>query len=210
MGMMRARRHGRIYTPASPANKPAGKVCHGFRICPGGALIILFLTVFCAARPAAGQITLRLPGGIARPQLPNNRPGFNKLGGQPRYVPAGTAAGANYVFSFGTLNALAIGAPAANVTATALANGAIYFFTYQLTVGGLPAGHNAEVTGYVSGAWDHPAALVMENCPNTAVCTTAGSYSAFSTNAGAPSFVIPAPGVANNSTVTAGFGVFVP
>src|ERR1700676_4312469 len=141
MGMMRARRHGRVYTPASPANKQAGKVCHGFRICPGGALIILVLTVFSGARPAVGQITLRLPGGIWHPQPPANRGFNNRLGGPPRYVPAGTAAAANYVFSFGTMNALAIGAPAANVTATALANGAIYFFTYQLTVAGLPAGH---------------------------------------------------------------------
>ena len=107
------------------------------------------------------------------------------------------------------MNALGLGTPLAGVSVAALSNGALYFFTYQLTISGLAAGHKASVTVYVSTNFSHPAALVMENCPDTTACTTSSEYSVMSTSATAPSIIVAPPGV-GNSTVTAGIGVFLP
>jgi len=140
--------------------------------------------------PAMAAPKLRLsqaPGGPAFAQAPAN----------------------NYSMSFGTMNALGIGTPLAGVNVTALNNGALYFFTYQLTISGLTGGHKAEMTVYVSTNFTHPAAEVMENCPATTACNTASEYSLMSTSATAPSIIVAPPGV-GNSTVTAGIGVFLP
>jgi hypothetical protein len=107
------------------------------------------------------------------------------------------------------MNALAIGTPTAGLTVTALGNGALYFTQYQIQVTGLTGGHLAILDAYVSTTFTHPSAFIMENCPSSAACGVAGSYSAMSTNAGARSVVIASPGI-GNTTVTAGFGMFLP
>ena len=154
----------------------------------GIVLAILILTCLLSAQPAAAQ-KLRVgkaPGG-----------------------PAFTQAANNYFMSFGTMNALGIGTPLAGVSVAALSNGALYFFSYQLTISGLTANHKAGVTVYVSTNFSHPAALVMENCPATTACNASSEYSLMSTSAAAPSIIVAPPGV-GNSTVTAGIGVFLP
>ncbi|HVG92073.1 MAG TPA: hypothetical protein VNB54_11340, partial [Alphaproteobacteria bacterium] len=117
--------------------------------------------------------------------------------------------GNTYSSQFGVMNALGIGAPAAGVTVIPLSNGALYFTTYRLTVTGLPNPHLADVTAFVNSNFTHPAALVMQSCPSTSACTASGNFSAMSTVAGAPTTVVPAPGI-NNQTVTAGLGIFLP
>jgi len=107
------------------------------------------------------------------------------------------------------MNALGLGTPLAGISVTALSNGALYYFPYQLTISGLPAGHKARVTVYVSTNFSHPAALMMENCPATTACNTASEYSLMSTSAAAPSIIVAPPGI-GNSTITAGMGVFLP
>ena len=151
--------------------------------------LVLILISFLTVQPAAAQ-RLRLsksPSGPTFAQAPAN----------------------NYFMSFGTMNALGLGTPLAGVSVAALNNGALYFFTYQLTISGLAAGHKAKVTIYVSTNFTHPAALAMENCPDTTACNTASEYSLMSTSAGAPSIIVAPPGV-GNTTVTAGIGVFLP
>lgn len=121
----------------------------------------------------------------------------------------GSQIGNNYFTSFGTMNALGIGTPAAGLTVAALTNGALYFSEYQIVLFGLPANHKAAVTAYVSTNFAHAAAEILENCPSTVTCTSSANYSAMSTNAGAPTPVIPSPGI-GNATATVGIGIFVP
>jgi len=123
---------------------------------------------------------------------------------------AGTLVGNNYENTFGTMNALGIGTPNTGLTVTPLSNGAMYFTPYLITFTGLPTGHKGGLTAYVSTQFGHPAALVIQNCPTTGACTSSGSYTSMSTNAGAPSPVIAAPGIGNNQQVTAGIGIFLP
>jgi hypothetical protein len=110
---------------------------------------------------------------------------------------------------FGTMNALGLGTPATGVTVIPLTNGALYITRFQLTITGLPNPHRGGVTAFVNSNFGHPAALVMESCPSTSTCNAAGNFSAISTNAGAPTTIIPAPGI-TDQTVTAGLAVFLP
>jgi hypothetical protein len=122
-----------------------------------------------------------------------------------------TQVGNNYISSFGTLNALGIGTPAAGVTVIPLNNGALYFTPYSLFVhGGLPAGHTGTVSAFASSNFGHPIALILQSCPSTSSCNTAGQFSNMSINTGAQTTVVPAPGVIKGQTVTAGLAIFVP
>ena len=67
----------------------------------------------------------------------------------------------------------------------------------------------AAVTAFVNSNFTHPGALIVQSCPSTSACTASGNFSAMSTVAGAPTTVVPAPGI-NNQTVTAGLGIFLP
>jgi hypothetical protein len=115
-----------------------------------------------------------------------------------------------FTFSFGTVDALAVNPGNGNVPSgnvAALSNGALYFFTYSLTVNGLQPNKQATVTGSITTSFNHsPSALVIENCPNTSNCNLAASYSPFTTNP------VVSPSISGNgqATVTAGFGLFVP
>jgi hypothetical protein len=152
------------------------------------ALIVLFLALIASPMPASAQtFTLgQAPGGVGGIQLGNA-----------------------YFTSFGTMDALGINAPVAGVKIAALNNGALYFTQYQLTAAGLANGHKAGVTAFVSTNFAHPAALVMQSCPDTLACTASGEFSSMSTVAAAPTQVIPSPGI-GNQTVTAGLGIFIP
>jgi hypothetical protein len=124
-----------------------------------------------------------------------------------------TAAGGNYKTSFGTLNGLGIPAasPTAGVTILTLSNGALYYTTYRLEVtGGLPAGHTANITGYVSTNFANPSALIMQSCPSNQTCNSSGSFSAMPLTSGGATDIVPLPGIPKNTLVTAGFAIFVP
>lgn len=151
------------------------------------ALVILVLAVLITPKAALAQGAFNLlasPGGIT-----------------------GVLTGTDYINTFGNMNALGIGAPQTGLKVTAVANGAIYFSQYQVQFTGLPAGHTARLTAYVSANFNHPLALVPENCPSTAACNTSGGYSPTSTSAAGPSIVVASMG---NATVTVGIGLFLP
>jgi len=188
--MVRARHHERTQPQPCSSHTKHGTALVAGQVDSRVALIVLILTGLLSAQPALAAQKLRLsqaPGGPGAAQV----------------------SAADYDMSFGTMNALGLGTPLAGVSVTALSNGALYFFTYQLTISGLPAGQKAGVTVYVSTNFSHPAALEMENCPDTTACTTASEYSVMSTSATAPSIIVAPPGV-GNSTFTAGIGVFLP
>ena len=146
--------------------------------------------------------------GLANPAIAQN--GTFSLSSAPGGIAFTIGGGGNtYSSQFGVMNALGIGVPSAGVSVIPLSNGALYFTKYQLTMTGLPNPHLAAVTAFVNSNFTHPAALVVQNCPSTSACTASGNFSAMSTVAGAPTTVIPAPGI-NNQTVTAGLGIFLP
>ena len=145
------------------------------------------LTVLTFPQKAMGQgafSLLQSPGGIS-----------------------GTLSGSDYINTFGAMNALGLGTPQTGLTVAALSNGAIYFSEFQVQFTGLPAGHNGKFTAYVSTNFNHPSALIVENCPSTGACTTSGGYSAMSTSAASPSIVVASMG---NATTTVGIGIFLP
>jgi len=146
--------------------------------------------------------------GLAKPATAQN--GTFSLSSAPGGIAFTIGGGGNtYSSQFGVMNALGIGAPSAGVSVIPLNNGALYFTKYQLTMTGLPNPHLAAVTAFVNSNFTHPGALVVQSCPSTSACTASGNFSAMSTVAGAPTTVVPAPGI-NNQTVTAGLGIFLP
>jgi hypothetical protein len=187
---MRFRKHEDLRRTHLPVVKSGRKVCGASFGRPFSALIIL-ATAFALNKPAAahqGTFTISAaPGGIT----------FAAGGG-------GTLSG-----QFGTMNALGIGAPGTGVTVIPLANGSLYLTHYQITISGLPNPHLAAVTAFVNSNFTHPAALIMQSCPRTSSCNASGNFSAMSLIAGAPTTVVAAPGI-NDQTVTAGLAIFVP
>jgi hypothetical protein len=153
-------------------------------------LIILVIVSMAFTKPAAAQqgtfTVAAAPGGITL-----------------------TAGGTTHSGQFGTMNALGIGTPSAGVTVIPLNNGALYFTHYQITVTGLPNPHLAAVTAFVNSNFTHTAALIMESCPSSSSCNAAGNFSAISLLSAAPTTVVAAPGI-NDQTVTAGLAIFVP
>jgi hypothetical protein len=120
-----------------------------------------------------------------------------------------TGGGNTQSGQFGTMNALGIGTPSAGVTVIPLSNGALYFTKYQITISGLPNPHLAAVTAFVNSNFTHPAALIIESCPSSSSCNAVGNFSAISLLSAAPTTVVAAPGI-NDQTVTAGLAIFVP
>jgi len=188
--MMKVRNHEDLRRTHLPVVKSGGKVCGASHGVSFSALVILAFILMAPARQAGAQ-TFSLssaPGGITL-----------TVGG----------GGNRYSGQFGTMNALGIGTPSAGVTVIPLSNGALYYTPYRLTVTGLAANHKAGVTGFVSTNFGHPAALIMQSCPSTSSCNSSAQFSAMSTIAGAPTTIVPAPGI-GNSTVTAGLAIFLP
>jgi len=147
------------------------------------ALIILFLAVLTLPRRAESQTKLTISS-----------------------APRGVVLGAGNTASFGTLNGLAIGAPAAGLTAIALTNGALYFTPYRLTIqlNGNNS-HTATVTAIITNQFTHPAAFVLQSCPTNLSCTAANQYSTLSTTTNTT-----VANVVGEVTVTAGLGLFLP
>jgi hypothetical protein len=174
-----------------PVVKSGGKVCGASIRRPLSALVILAAAAIALTKPAAAQQgTLTVssaPGGIT----------FAVGGG-------GTLSG-----QFGAMNALGIGTPGTGVTVIPLNNGALYLTHYQINISGLPNPHQGAVTAFVNSNFTHPTALIMQSCPSSSTCNASGNFSAISLNAGAPTTVIAAPGI-SNQTVTVGLAIFVP
>jgi hypothetical protein len=186
--MMRETENANATFPTLPADKVGGGVWGVVGI-KKAALVILLLIVLAAPAWAGANFDLTsAAGGITLTQVGNN-----------------------YIASFGTLNALGIGTPAAGVTVIPLNNGALYFTPYNLFVhGGLPAGHSGTVSAFASSNFGHPIALILQSCPSTSSCNTAGQFSNMSINTGAQTTVVPAPGIVKGQTVAAGLAIFVP
>ena len=174
-----------------PVVKSGGKVCGASMRRQLSELIILAVAAIALTKPSEAQngtfTVSAAPGGIT----------FVAGGG-------GTLSG-----QFGTMNALGIGTPGAGVTVIPLSNGALYLTHYQINISGLPNPHQGSVTAFVNSNFTHPAALIMQSCPSSSTCNASGNFSAISLNAGAPTTVIAAPGI-SNQTVTAGLAIFVP
>jgi hypothetical protein len=182
---MRARVYGHHREPSLPTVESSGKVwCVSARF----ALIIFLLVSTIPAHAGANFDLVTAPGGITLTQVGNN-----------------------YISSFGTMNALGIGTPAAGVTVIPLSNGSLYLTSYTLFVhGGLATGQTGFVTAYASTNFAHPIALILQSCPSSSSCNGASQFSNLSTNVGAQTTVIAPPGIAKGATVNAGLAIFVP
>src|SRR5260221_9536832 len=173
-------------SPPLPADNPGGRVC-GVAVSKKAAFIILVLIVLTPPAWAGANFDLTsVAGGITLTQVGNN-----------------------YIASFGTMNALGVGTPAAGVTVIPLNNGALYFTNYGLFVhGGLPAGHTGVVTAFASTNFAHPIALVLESCPSNSTCNSSGQYSSMSTNGEAQTSVNNPTRVIKDQPRTAGLASF--
>ncbi len=116
----------------------------------------------------------------------------------------------NFGSGFGNVNGLGAGPPAAGLTllTAGVSGGVLYATPYNMLVEGLGS-HKGRLTAYVSSNFTHPAILIVESCPVNTTCSTASNFSILSTNAAAPTTIIPTPGVGNNTTSTATLGLFV-
>ena len=187
---MRFREYEDLRRTHLPVVKSGGKVCGASFGRSLSAFIILAVAVIGFTKPAEAQngtfTVSAAPGGITL-----------AAGG------GGTLSG-----QFGTMNALGIGTPSAGVTGIPLSNGALYITHYQINISGLPNPHLGAVTAFVNSNFTHPAALIMQSCPSSSTCNASGNFSAMSLLAAAPTTVVAAPGI-SNQTVTVGLGIFV-
>jgi hypothetical protein len=119
-----------------------------------------------------------------------------------------TTSGSDYTSSFGTMNGLGAGTASAGVSVQTVAGGALYFSTVNFQLQGGPS-PSVGVTAYVSTQFGHPAALIMQSCPNTATCTSSTNYQTLPTVA-ASAIVIASNVVKGGAAVTASIGIFVP
>jgi hypothetical protein len=175
-----------------PVVKSGGKVCGASIKRLFSALIILAVAASTFTKPAAAQqgtfTVSAAPGGITL-----------AVGG----------GGSTLSGQFGTMNALGIGTPGTGVTVIPLTNGALYLTHYQITISGLPNPHRGAVTAFVNSNFTNPAALILESCPSSSTCNASGNFSAMSLLAAAPTTVVAAPGI-SDQTVTAGLAIFIP
>ena len=173
------------FLPAAPRGRQGrGRLC---------AILFLFALALLAAPAASAGTFLDIQttaGGINVTQVNNTL----------------------FTTGFGNMNALGVGTPSvAGVTAIPVAGGTLYITRIGLFIkGALPAGHRAWVSAYVSVNFAHPAALVAYGCSYPQACNASGQFSALSLNAGAPSILVPQPGITKNTTVAAGIAIFVP
>src|SRR5215469_10908662 len=189
--MMRASNHGHPKPSLLRVDQRYGGVCGTVPCLVKAALVILVLISWTSRAWAGADVDIaQVAGGVPI---------------------AGAGGAASFQTSFGTLNGLGIGTPTTGVTAIPLSNGTLYITTIGIFPhGGLPTGHNAIVTAYASTNFTHPAALILESCPSTSTCSSSGQFSVMSTNAGAQTSVIPAPGDPKGTTATIGIAIFVP
>jgi hypothetical protein len=188
--MMKVLEHEDLRRTHLPVVKSGGKVCGASFGRQLSAIIILAVAAIALSKTAAAQngtfTVSAAPGGITF-----------------------AGGGTTHSGQFGTMNALGIGTPGAGVTVIPLTNGALYFTHYQITISGLPNPHRGAVTAFVNSNFTHPAALIMQSCPSSSTCNASGNFSAISLLAAAPTTVVAAPGI-TDQTVTVGLGIFVP
>jgi hypothetical protein len=188
--MMRVLENEALRRTHLPVVKSGGKVCGASFARPLSALIILAVAAIALSKPAVAQngtfTVSAAPGGITF-----------------------AGGGTTHSGQFGTMNALGIGTPGTGVTVIPLTNGALYYTHYQITISGLPNPHRGAVTAFVNSNFTHPAALIMQSCPSSSACNASGDFSAISLLAGAPTTVVAAPGI-TDQTVTVGLAIFVP
>jgi len=119
-------------------------------------------------------------------------------------------AGAAFTGTFGNMNGLGAGAVPAGTTVYPMSNGTLYYSTFNMRVSALGgAGRTGWVNAYVSTN-PHTAALVGYGCPYPQACTASGNYVALGTSTATATNIIASPGIANNTTVTVGVGIFLP
>jgi hypothetical protein len=114
----------------------------------------------------------------------------------------------NYSAGFGNVNSLGVGTPAAGVTVitTGVSGGVIYSTNLSFTIGGEPSPHTAILSVYMSSNFTKSAALIAQSCYTG--CGTGAGFSTVSTNAGAPTVIIPSPGI-SDGTYTISLGLLV-
>jgi len=115
----------------------------------------------------------------------------------------------NFSGTLGNVNGLGVGTPSAGVSliTAGVTGGVLYTTPYVMYISGV--GSNRIVIAYVSTNFTHPTALILYSCPINTSCTTFSNFSVLSTNAAAPTTIIPSPGVGNDSSSTATLGLFV-
>jgi hypothetical protein len=121
-----------------------------------------------------------------------------------------TPSGGNYQSSFGTMNALAIGATQAGVKSAALSNGAMYFTTFDVSVSAM-GNSTGVVKAYVSTNFTGFAAsaMVLYGCPSTSACNSSAQFASLGTVQG--SALTLATGLTKTlSTATVGLAIFLP
>jgi hypothetical protein len=115
-----------------------------------------------------------------------------------------------YTASFGTMNALAFGTPAANVNATALSNGALYFTTLNASIQAIGP-NTGVIKAYVSTNFigNAASAMIVYGCAAPSACTSAGQFSALGTSqAGATALASGLNG--GSSAANVGLAIFLP
>ena len=144
---------------------------------------VLLALLLSAAAPASGAVTLKLSQAAGGVTISGASPSFKS--------------------GYGNVNGLGVGTPGAGISVltTGVAGGVFYTTPYNIVLSGMVAGHKAKVTVYVSTQFAHPTIVYLLSCYPSAGCTTGGSYTTISTNAGAPTNVIASPGVANGTTI---------
>jgi hypothetical protein len=121
-----------------------------------------------------------------------------------------TPSGANYRSSFGTMNALAIGATQAGVNDVALSNGAMYFTTFDVSVSAI-GNSTGVVKAYVSTNFTGFAAsaMVLYGCPSTAACNSSAQFAPLGTTQGSEATLVT--GLTKTATTaTVGLAIFLP
>lgn len=152
------------------------------------AVIALLVVAIMPSIARSGVISLSMssaPGGVT------------VSGAQPTY-----SAG------YGNVNSLGVGTPAAGVTVitSGVSGGVIYSTNFSFTISGEPSPHTATLSVYMSSNFTKSAALIAQSCYTG--CVSGASFSTVSTNAGAPTVIIPAPGV-SDGTYTVSLGLLV-
>lgn len=111
--------------------------------------------------------------------------------------------------SFGNVNGLGVGVPAAGLTVitAGVAGGVLYSTPYDLVISGLPVGHTATVTVAVNPNFTKSTLLKLESCYPNAGCTNGGAFTTVSLIPAAPTGIITT-GV-GNGTYVANFAVWV-
>lgn len=128
-------------------------------------------------------------------------------------APGGVTIGGvqpTYSSGFGNVNSLGVGTLATGVTlvTAGVAGGVIYSTNVNFTITGLVVPHKATLSAYMSPNFTQSSALILQSCYPSGGCASGGSFSTISTNPGAPTPIIPVPGVIDG-TFTVSLGLLV-